>query len=801
MRKFLLLLCTAIASLTSYADTWTKVTSASDLTTDGEYLLVCESNNAVMGNAPIGTNKYMPIVSVSNLAGGSIETDGSETFGVVTFEGALNSCKVKISTLGGIVKGYYTTSAAKNMSLSNNGTSATVSFSNNNIEINFGTTLGSLQYNASRFLNYTSNQTAIQIYKKDAGSTKIPVTLSYPEPGYTVNFGESFSSPALTVTPAEAISEVVYESSATNVATIDENGTVSIAGIGTTTISASISGSETYGNGYAEYVLSVIDPNNPSEKIVFANNGYTDQKVISTVNQGKITLLFDQGSNTNKPKYFNNGKDVRLYGGGSLTISVPAEYVLTKVISIYNNTKNKLSADNGEFNSDYTIWTAGATTKNTVVFTESGTSGNRSWTEIEVYYTKASDPSKGDVTLTFDNSEDMTEAFEAGKTVQGRVATADVQGLEITYSSSDKAVATVDAASGMLTLVGPGSTTITAQTAETTEYNAGHASYTLNVEIIYNSIADVLNYANNNDIIDLNFAMTVGHVNGKYVFVTDNKGGYILIYEQTEYTANDVIPAGMKAKYTIYNGLPELAPQTQPAATEKGTYEIETVAATEVMNQPLNKIIIVENVTFAEATPASGAFTGVSGATDLNFYNQMKLSSVEAGNYDVMVNVSTHKSKATEIDAPSQLQPLEYYALPGVATATIGDTEIAESYELTGSEVTVVLTAPKGESIWYKFTATPTTPEAGQALEGFTEYPAEGIKIGQQGTLEYYTELNGRTSDVSLIEFTGTPAAISEITADGAAAEWYDLSGRRVATPTKGVFIKKIGSKVSKYVF
>lgn len=414
---------------------------------------------------------------------------------------------------------------------------------------------------------------------------------------------------------------------------------------------------------------------------------------------------------------------------------------------------------------------------------------------------EASDPNKQNVTLTFDNSEDMTEAFEAGKTVQGRVATADVQGLEITYSSSDEAVATVDAASGMLTLVGPGSTTITAQTAETTEYNAGHASYTLNVEIIYNSIADVLNYANNNDIIDLNFAMTVGHVNGKYVFVTDNKGGYILIYEQTEYTANDVIPAGMKAKYTIYNGLPELAPQTHPAATEKGTYEIETVAATEVMNQPLNKIIMVENVTFAEATPASGAFTGVSGATDLNFYNQMKLASVEAGNYDVMVNVSTHKSKATEIAAPSQLQPLEYYALPGVATATIGDTEIAESYELTGSEVTVVLTAPKGESIWYKFTATPTTPEAGQALEGFTEYPAEGIKIGQQGTLEYYTELNGRTSDVSLIEFTGTPAAISEITADGAAAEWYDLSGRRVATPTKGVFIKKIGSKVSKYVF
>ncbi len=794
-----------MAYLTSYADTWTKVTSEPDLTTDGEYLLVCESKKAVMGSAPAGTNTYLPSVSVSNLANGTIETNGTETFGVVSFEGLLTSCKVKISALDGTVKGYYTTSVAKKMSLSDTGTDATVSLSDGNIIIEFGS-YGTLIYNSSapRFVTYANGQTDIQIFKRDAGgSTKIPVALSYPEKEYAVNIGETFISPILTVDPEAAKSEVVYESSDNNVAKVDKNGNVSIVALGSTVISATISESETYSYASAEYTLNVVDPNNPSDKIVFATKGYSNQQVITTVTQGNTTLTFDKGSNTNTPKYYENNKDVRLYGGGSLTISVPEEYVLTKVISTYKNIANNLSANNGAFNTDYTVWTADATTKNTVVFTESGKSGNRSWTEIEVYYTKAGDPSKSDVTLTFDG-EDMTEMFEAGKQVQGRIATASVEGMEITYSSSDETVAKVDASSGLLTLAGPGTTTITAQTAATDEYNAGQASYTLTVEIVYNSIADVLNYAKNNDIVDLNFAMTVGHVNGKYyVYVTDNKGGYILIYGTTDYTANDVIPAGMSAKYTIYNGLPELAPQTKPAATEQGTYEIETVAAAEVMNQPLNKIVMVEGVTFAEATPGSGQFTGVSGETTLDFYNQLKLASVEAGDYDVMVTVSTHKSGATAIAAPSQLQPIKYYALPGVATATINGAIVTESFKLKGEEVTVVLTAPEG-TIWYKFTetATPSTPKAAQALDGYQAYPTEGIKIGRLGILEYYSELNGHQSDVSRIEFTGTPTSISEIEANSeAATEYYDLSGRRVNAPVKGIVIKKTGSKVSKVVF
>lgn len=354
-----------MASLTSYADTWTKVTAKADLTTDGEYLIVCESKNVVMGSAPAGTNTYLPSVSVSNLANGTIETNGTEAFGVVSFEGSLTSCKVKISALDGTVKGYYTTSVAKKMSLSDTGTDATVSLSNGNIIIEFSS-YGTLKYNSTspRFVTYTNGQTAIQIFKRDAGgSTKIPVALSYPEKEYAVNIGETFISPILTVDPEAAKSEVVYKSSDSNVATVDENGNVSIVALGSTVISATISGSETYSYASAEYTLTVVDPNNPSDKIVFGTKGYSNQQVITTVTQGNTTLTFDKGSNSNTPKYFDSDKDVRLYGGGSLTISVPKEYVLTKVVSTYNNTANTLSANSGAFNTDYTVWTADATTK------------------------------------------------------------------------------------------------------------------------------------------------------------------------------------------------------------------------------------------------------------------------------------------------------------------------------------------------------------------------------------------------------------------------------------------------------
>jgi len=53
--------------------------------------------------------------------------------------------------------------------------------------------------------------------------------------------------------------------------------------------------------------------------------------------------------------------------------------------------------------------------------------------------------------------------------------------LAVTYSSSETSVATIDA-EGVITLVAAGTTIITAESAETAEFEAGHAQYTLTVK-------------------------------------------------------------------------------------------------------------------------------------------------------------------------------------------------------------------------------------------------------------------------------------------------------------------------------
>ena len=65
--------------------------------------------------------------------------------------------------------------------------------------------------------------------------------------------------------------------------------------------------------------------------------------------------------------------------------------------------------------------------------------------------------------------------------------------LSVSYSSSEPAVATVDAASGEIVFVGNGETTITAKSAKTSDYKAGEASYTLSVsgKVDFKSIAEL----------------------------------------------------------------------------------------------------------------------------------------------------------------------------------------------------------------------------------------------------------------------------------------------------------------------
>lgn len=85
---------------------------------------------------------------------------------------------------------------------------------------------------------------------------------------------------------------------------------------------------------------------------------------------------------------------------------------------------------------------------------------------------------KGNVAIIFANS---VKSATMGEEFAGQVATTTPAGKTLVYTSSDENVATVDASTGAVTLVGAGTTLITASFAGDTTHNAASASYALTV--------------------------------------------------------------------------------------------------------------------------------------------------------------------------------------------------------------------------------------------------------------------------------------------------------------------------------
>lgn len=85
---------------------------------------------------------------------------------------------------------------------------------------------------------------------------------------------------------------------------------------------------------------------------------------------------------------------------------------------------------------------------------------------------------KSDVTVAFTNA---VKTATMGEEFEGQVATTDPAGKTLAYSSSDETVATVNSSTGAVTLVGAGTTLITAAFAGDDTHNAASASYALTV--------------------------------------------------------------------------------------------------------------------------------------------------------------------------------------------------------------------------------------------------------------------------------------------------------------------------------
>lgn len=312
--------------------------------------------------------------------------------------------------------------------------------------------------------------------------------------------GTTFTNVA-TLSPNVEGASITYNSSNTEVATVTDEGvvTVTTAKAGTTTITASYAGNDTYAASEASYTITVKEAG-PNWTHTFAKGDITTSSDSASLDGVTWTI-------PTKAAYANGaGTDDGLQLGSSknqlsnfILKTNEFEGTITKVIVTARASSKggdvAVAVNNVSYNDKVTLTTSHAD------YTFEGSSqGELSLTfngvvylkKIDVYYTTSGDSktatkitfAQGDATFQQDqNASDKYEYTNAAK-----VTTKDgdaVESATVTYSSSDKEHADVDA-NGKVTIdpTVAGTYTITATYDGDDNYAKSTASYTITVEAV-----------------------------------------------------------------------------------------------------------------------------------------------------------------------------------------------------------------------------------------------------------------------------------------------------------------------------
>lgn len=492
--------------------TFVKVTNGT--VTDGKYIIVYqddENATSVRAMNTTNTKDYFEYSTV-NLSDGKIITDNEAIIWDITTEA---NGSQSISNGGNLFVGYKGSSNYAYIYDSYTEKNCDWTFKYDSEKNVFSCTNGSatsrtLKYNTSspRFACYTSAAN-LTLYRVDTGKSDATISFNDIE-GTTCEkmlTDGSYNSTATTTSDAP----IFYSSSNQEVATIDQEGLVTLKAGGTTVIKAEVDETETHTAASVEYTLRVIDPADIKtfEKVtdgsisdglyilayqspddansIFAmsstnTNDYFAANAIN-LTEGQITT-YDQSVMWNitlesdgNYSISNNGIYVAYNGFTSDSKGnnayADAEYTSDRAgwIIEYDSNENEYLFKNAKVNKRFLQYNPSANPKRFACYY------NESQQNITLY--RLSD-GKTDVAVTFNEvSGDKTLFFEEGYTYNS-AATADPE-RPITYSSSNQEVATIDA-TGVVTLVGPGTTVIKATTEADDTYREGVAQYTLTVQ-------------------------------------------------------------------------------------------------------------------------------------------------------------------------------------------------------------------------------------------------------------------------------------------------------------------------------
>lgn len=362
--------------------------------------------------------------------------------------------------------------------------------------------------------------------------------------------------------------------------------------------------------------------------------------------------------------------------------------------------------------------------------------------------------------------------------------------LAVTYDSSDKTVATVDA-EGKVTVLAVGTTTITATSAETETYKKGEASYTLTVtpaNVVYN--AD----------------FTVDEV-----FTFEQSGSYPWSWDKTYGLKGSAYVSG-KANATDVVAASAVIDLTNRVAPIEFTIN-------HALNQyKLNNVLI--NV--AEVGEYAKIVARVEGETEWTEIAVPEVTVFSWTYFNQTINLDQFSGKKIQIG-------FRY-----ISTAQIAGTWEIKTVTLTApkgtpapvapaapvvtmGEKTVTVTVEEGCTAYYKFVVVNDQPAIETfALEADTWYPVENNTIdltklpmtsGNEKLQLTVKAVNADNveSEVYTTEPFANPGGTTGIAdielGEEAPAEYYNLQGVRMEGElTPGLYIRRQGNKATKVI-
>ena len=302
--------------------------------------------------------------------------------------------------------------------------------------------------------------------------------------------------------------------------------------------------------------------------------GYTNAAEVTTVTQDGITLTFDKGTNNNTPKWYDTGSAVRLYGGGTLTVTA-AENITSIVFTLASGGTDNLSADTGTYSNG--TWSGSAAS---VVFTQGDTKGHVRIQKVEVTTGGSGEITFAAPTILINGETPRasysTEELPLSLSITSNNGTENpyyqysLMANHISASTIVNGTVSLELGDNEVRNLKEGSNTLYVCEAVGESREASNwASVTFTIAEPVKTVA-AFNALEDNTSLTYYGELTVVGQTGSYLYAQDETKG-MLIYGNAgqTYQLGDIIPAGWSGTKVTFNGAPEMKnPSGLAAATQ-----------------------------------------------------------------------------------------------------------------------------------------------------------------------------------------------------------------------------------------